>query len=220
MSRHCKRSGARRAWALSSGGGRALLALPIGIAAALCLVACGSSARRAAHVHTTHSESTLAEHTFSAPGAAPSGAPHLATIRLSSAAPYIGGGIAPRYTCHGEDISPPIKWHNLAEAAPQAKELMLFVRTIAHGKVEVDWGLAGLSPKLAEVKAGQTPPGAIVARNSSGSVGYRLCPPAGALMTFALYALPQRHPLKQGFDPESVRALLEAGSTQWGGMTF
>jgi phosphatidylethanolamine-binding protein (PEBP) family uncharacterized protein len=190
-------------------------------AAALALGACGSSSkgggRTAATRATTPSGLAGTPQGATTP---PSSGLHASSIRVSSSAPYLHGGMDPRYTCHGQEISPPFKWHDLAESAPRAKELLFLVRTVSHGNLSTDWALAGLSPSLSGLSAGQTPPGAIVGRNSAGKVGYSLCPPSGSLVTMAVYAVTRKLGLKPGFDPESIKPVLEAADTQWGGMTF
>ena len=194
------------------------LALPV---AALALAACGSSRKHAAAAtHTKTSATTLAAHTFGSGASSPPSGLHGATLTISSSAPYPHGGIDPRYTCHGQDVSPPVKWHGVSAVAPHAKEMLFFVRTVSQGKVETDWAVAGMAPSIGGINAGETPPGAVVGRNSSGSVGYHLCPPAGALLTMAAYAVGHKLNLKPGFDPESARATLESAETQWGGLTF
>jgi phosphatidylethanolamine-binding protein (PEBP) family uncharacterized protein len=195
------------------------------VAALLCapgVSACGSAGKRVAHSTRASGSSSS---TLAAPGAAGGGAPvpsqvHRATLTISSSAPYLHGGIEPRYTCHGQDISPPVKWRGLLALDPSAKEVLFLVRTVAAGKVSTDWAVAGLAPKLGGINAGEVPPGAVVGRNSSGEVGYRLCPPANALLTMAVYAVGHKLSLKPGFDPESIRSALDAAETQWGGLTF
>lgn len=131
----------------------------------------------------------------------------------------LGGGIHSRYTCHGADISPQLRWHNVPSGT---KELLVFVRTIVHGKLRTNWALGGVKPSVTHIAEGVTPVGAVVARNSFGKVGYSLCPPRNdyTFVTFAVYALPHRISLKQRFDPESVKATLEKPEVAWGGLTM
>jgi phosphatidylethanolamine-binding protein (PEBP) family uncharacterized protein len=123
--------------------------------------------------------------------------------------------ISPVYTCHGANISPPVLW---AGAPTTSKEIGIFVRTIILGHLTTDWAVVGISPKIQKIAAGKLPEGAIVGRNSSGKVGYSLCPPNGSLVTLGVYAFPHALGLKTGFDPESLKTLLSSGEVEWGGL--
>ncbi len=65
-------------------------------------------------------------------------------------------------------------------------------------------GGGGHQPVDRRIACGGFPPGAIVGRNSFGTVGYRLCPPRGkqALVVMGVYALESRLPLKPGFSQD------------------
>lgn len=108
-----------------------------------------------------------------------------------------------RYTCDGADISPPVRWNGIPRGAA---ELVLFVVNLrpVQGRVFVDWAVAGLKPTLHGVSAGKLPPGVTVGRNSSGNVGYSLCPNKGGMRPTAyvvdLLALPRRLVVQPGFD--------------------
>jgi phosphatidylethanolamine-binding protein (PEBP) family uncharacterized protein len=91
------------------------------------------------------------------------------------------------------------------------------VRTILEGHVTTDWAVTGISPSLQRIQAGKLPSGAIVGKNSSGKVGYSLCPPPGALVTMGVYAFPHKLGLKPGFDPNLLKPLLGSTEVQWGG---
>lgn len=180
------------------------------------LSACGSSDSSKTTAQTVTVSNTLAttqtEH-------GPNGL-HGATIPISTTAVLKSGAISPQYTCHGANISPPLKWKSIPALYPATKELMVFVRTVESGKVKTSWALAGIKPTVTELVAGQTPAGAIVGRSSSGKVGYDLCPANSAFITMAVYALPQANHLSTGFDPEALRHKLESDEVQWGGVTM
>jgi Raf kinase inhibitor-like YbhB/YbcL family protein len=113
-----------------------------------------------------------------------------------------GGRIPARYTCDGEDLSPPLAWENLpAETA----SLVLIVDDpdapdpAAPRMVWDHWILYNLPPSahLAEgAAAGRLPLGTGEGINSWGRTGYGgPCPPIGCHRYFhRLYALSSRLP--------------------------
>ncbi len=90
---------------------------------------------------------------------------------------------------------------------PSNCQLFIFNFLPVGGKLFADWAVAGLSPSLHGLAAGQLPAGAIVGRNGRGQTRYSLCPAKGANTRFAflLYALPQRVAAKPGFDANALR---------------
>jgi len=115
--------------------------------------------------------------------------------------------IASEYTCHGADRSLPLHWSGVPA---NTRELALFAISTrpVGGKLYFDWALAGISPTLTGIQAGQQPPGAVAGQNSSGKTTYSICPPAGQheSYVFLLYALPSTLHPKPGFDPATLRA--------------
>jgi phosphatidylethanolamine-binding protein (PEBP) family uncharacterized protein len=110
-----------------------------------------------------------------------------------------------RYTCRGGDVSLPLRWSGVPAGT---RELALFAlnTTPVNGKLFFDWALAGLSPSLTGLGAGQRPPGAVPGRNSFGGTDYRLCPSGGReSYVFVLYALPVSLNPQSGFDPTALR---------------
>jgi Raf kinase inhibitor-like YbhB/YbcL family protein len=117
-------------------------------------------------------------------------------MKLFSVAFAHNGAIPPRYTCEGNDVSPPLGWSGVP---PEAKSLALVIEDpdapdpSAPTMIWAHWVLYNLpaeSVQLAEgVKA--LPPGAREGVNDWHSTGYRgPCPPAGRHRYFhRLYAL-------------------------------
>jgi phosphatidylethanolamine-binding protein (PEBP) family uncharacterized protein len=99
-----------------------------------------------------------------------------------------------------------VTWGHLPSNTAEV-DLFLFNLAPVHGKLYADWAVAGLKPTLRGVAAGQLPAGAILGRDSSGHVGYSLCPPKGPTVRYAflLYALPSKIPARPGFDAEALR---------------
>jgi phosphatidylethanolamine-binding protein (PEBP) family uncharacterized protein len=124
-------------------------------------------------------------------------------------------GIQARFTCKGADISPPVEWGGVESGA---KELVVVVRTIAAEKLATNWLVAGIKPSQGLLRAGALPAGAIVGRNSFGTVGYRLCPPSGkpGLVIIGVYAFEKRLSLRPGFGQPALAEALESSSFTWG----
>ena len=116
------------------------------------------------------------------------------TLALSSPAFEAGGKIPSRYTCEGEDISPPLTIGGVPDAA---KSLALIVDDPdapdpkAPRRVWVHWALYNLAPNTAALPEGAVPVGAITGINDSRRASYAgPCPPVGRHRYFhKLYAL-------------------------------
>jgi phosphatidylethanolamine-binding protein (PEBP) family uncharacterized protein len=198
---------------------RAFAALAAGSLA--ILAACGSSGG------STSAKSTGATGTTGsrlagvplAPGqgqGGPNGA-HGPTIGVATGARAPNGVVREIHTCYGRNISPQLSWKGLPGALANAKEIVVLVHTLARGKVETNWAVAGIKPSVDYIPPGRLPPGAIVGKNSYGEVGYRLCPPNHeGLITMGIDALPEVVPLKSGFDPSTLNKALESPEVAWG----
>jgi phosphatidylethanolamine-binding protein (PEBP) family uncharacterized protein len=195
-------------------GGRAHAAILL--ATLLVGSGCGTSARLPA-ARVGQRRASGAPPTASASAAVDAGRPRLSSLAVASSAAE-GGSIGRRYSCAGADISPPLAWSGVDG---RAKELAVLVRTIAGGRASTDWAVAGLSPSLTSLRAGSLPVGAVVGRNSSGRVGYSLCPPRRqqALVTIAVYAFRSRVDLRRGFDPSKLTVGLAHSGVQWGAVS-
>ena len=154
--------------------------------------------------------SAATSETYSAPGA----------LALSSSAFERNGAIPAQYTCDGANISPPLQWENIPKGTA---ELVLFViDDSSEGKTGgIRWVVGGIEPSVSEVKAGATPPGAVVGRNGAGTADYGgICPAKGktANIEFVLYALKQKIALTTGFTP--AKAESEYGGHEIGSATY
>jgi Raf kinase inhibitor-like YbhB/YbcL family protein len=121
-----------------------------------------------------------------------------------------GGSISAVHTCDGRDISLPLHVSGLPGAT---RELVVVMRDPdAPGGNFIHWGLAHLMPAGGSLSlpGGGTAAGAVLGRNSFGSLGYRgPCPPSGPAHHYVVtvYALAQPSGLKTGFTGEDVSAL-------------
>ena len=138
-----------------------------------------------------------------------SSTPAQASIVLTSG--FVPGARVPRvYTCDGQDVSPPIRATGLP---PATKELVVVMRDPdAPGGNFIHWAIAHLEPATRSLglPTGAKPPGAVLGRNSFGSLGYRgPCPPAGPAHHYQItvYALGQPSGLKQGFSADQLSGL-------------
>jgi Raf kinase inhibitor-like YbhB/YbcL family protein len=103
-----------------------------------------------------------------------------------------------RYSCDGEDVSPPLRWANVPD---EARSLALLVDDPdAPSGVFTHWVAWGLDPAARELREGEAAPRE--GRNDFGGVGYRgPCPPRGHgphRYVFRLYALARELELAAG----------------------
>ena len=124
------------------------------------------------------------------------------SIELTSPAFAEGASIPRRYTCDGQDVSPPLEWRGVPE---DTQSLALIVDDPdAPGRTWVHWVLYGLPPDLAElaeaVPASEViPQGARQGENDFKRLGYGgPCPPRGGphRYFFKLYALDNQPDLR------------------------
>ena len=120
------------------------------------------------------------------------------TLLLKSSAFDNGGMIPSRYTCVGEDISPPLTWTGVPEAA---SSLVLIIDDPdapdpkAPQMTWVHWVLYNIPPDETgipeAVASGSVPAGTLEGKNDWGRTGYGgPCPPIGRHRYFhKLYAL-------------------------------
>lgn len=124
-------------------------------------------------------------------------------IKINSTAFKEGGMIPKRYTCDGEDISPPLSWDSVPEGT---KSLALICEdpdaprgTWVHWVIfNIPADTRGLNENIPPQKT--LPSGARQGRNGFGRIGYGgPCPPSGThRYYFKLYALDTVIDLKPG----------------------
>ena len=131
-------------------------------------------------------------------------------LALTSSAIPDGGEIPARYTCRGEDVSPPLLWTGVPAGTV---ELAVVVRDVdAEGFVH--WVVAGLPPDLGGLADATVPAEAVQAANDFGRTGWAgPCPPAGThLYEFRVYALGQPSGVVAGEPGADAAARVEAGA--------
>jgi phosphatidylethanolamine-binding protein (PEBP) family uncharacterized protein len=191
------------------------IALASALIAALALAGCGGSSSTQSSSSSSSSTTAASATPTSSTASATTTATTTSSTTTSEKAPNLDiqmagaiklDPISAHYTCDGADVSPPISWSHVPSNTVEI-DLFLFNLAPVHNKLYADWAVAGLSPKLRGLSAGQLPPGAIVGRNSRGQTTYSLCPPKGPLVRYAflMYALPKKIPVSPGFNTETLR---------------
>jgi Raf kinase inhibitor-like YbhB/YbcL family protein len=142
-------------------------------------------------------------------------------VRLTSPAFEDGAPIPSRFTCDGEEVSPPLAW---SDVPAEARSLALLVEDPdAPGGTFVHWTLYAVSPDAGGVEAGRLPDGAREGENSFGDSGYGgPCPPEGDephRYVFTLYALRSDPGLDAGASPDEVREAVADAAIARGQLT-
>jgi Raf kinase inhibitor-like YbhB/YbcL family protein len=139
------------------------------------------------------------------------------TITVTSSAFPAGGPIPARFTCDGQEVSPPLGWSGVPDGTA---ELALVVDDPdAPGGTYVHWVVAHLDPGPRQLAEGAVPLGAAELANSAGESAYAgPCPPDGPAhhYRFTLYALPRRVELAADAEPAEAIAAIEQAATARG----
>ncbi len=133
-------------------------------------------------------------------------------FELSSPAFDAGQAVPTHYTCDGEDISPPLQWHEV----PQGTRSFALICDDPDARGWVHWLLYNL-PATSRSLAAHIPSGAELddgsrhGKNSWGRLEYGgPCPPSGRhRYSFRLYALDTTLDLPAGADASAVQLAME-----------
>lgn len=111
----------------------------------------------------------------------------MADMTLRSSAFEDGGAIPGRYTCDGEDVSPPLAW----DGVPQGTQELALIVTDPDARGFVHWALAGIPADAGELAEGKGDEIGTPGPNGFGRTGWGgPCPPSGEhRYEFRLYAL-------------------------------
>jgi Raf kinase inhibitor-like YbhB/YbcL family protein len=129
-------------------------------------------------------------------------------MKISSPA-FVHNTMIPRkYTCQGDDVSPPLI---LESVPPSAKSLVLVVDDPDAPMGTWDHWIIWNIPVIKEIREGTAPMGAIQGVNSWGNNGYGgPCPPRGVhRYVFKVYALDITLDLDAGSDKHVVEHAME-----------
>jgi hypothetical protein len=136
------------------------------------------------------------------------------SMKLTSSAFHEGQPIPRKYTCDGDDISPPLSWTGVPEGA--ASLVLISDDPDAPGGTWDHWVLHDLAPGLdglpeAVPATGDVPGGGVHGRNGWGRSDYGgPCPPGGThRYFFKLFALDTKLGIGPGKSKAEVTAAME-----------
>jgi Raf kinase inhibitor-like YbhB/YbcL family protein len=129
-------------------------------------------------------------------------------VEVKSPAFADAGTIPKRYTCSGEDVSPPLEWSRLPA---RTKEIAVLVEDVdADGFAH--WVVLGIPPSVARFAEGSAPAGSVEADNGFGDRGWGgPCPPEGDSphrYVFAVYGLDEPLGLEADASQRQVHAAI------------
>ena len=128
------------------------------------------------------------------------------TMTVTSTAFDDGGTVPTRFTCDGDDVSPPLAWSG---PPTDAAALALVVDdpdaprgTFTH------WVVLDIPTSTSSVAEGEVPEGAVQGTTSAGTAAYTPpCPPGGThRYRFTVYALDGRTGLSDGASLDEARS--------------
>lgn len=125
-------------------------------------------------------------------------------MRITSPAFLNNSKIPSKYTCDGENISPPLEFLDLPL---QTRSLVLIVDDPdAPSKTWAHWVVYNIDPRVKEVKENTVPQGGELGTTDFGRPGYGgPCPPSGThRYFFKLYALNAILDLPEGLNKQQI----------------
>ena len=131
-------------------------------------------------------------------------------MKITSSAFQNNENIPPKYTCDGENASPPLE---ISDVPAEAKSLALVVddpdAPLAGGFVH--WVVFNINSGTDSIGENSTPQGEVEGMNSAGRTGYTSpCPPSGThRYFFKLYALGTMLSLDSSATREDVEKAME-----------
>lgn len=133
------------------------------------------------------------------------------SLDLTSAAFGEGERIPARFTCEGDDISPPLAWSGVPEGT--ASLVLSMEDPDAPSGTFRHWAVAEIDPSTPSVEPATPPSGAVLGGNDFGQVGYGgPCPPKGDdphRYVFTLRALDRQLDLESGFSADEMRQAMD-----------
>ena len=136
---------------------------------------------------------------------------------MSSSAFADGAAIPQRFTCKGENVSPPLRWSGTP--AGTAGVALVVDDPDAPRGTYVHWVVLGLDPAGEGLAEGAVPAGARQLPNSAGKAAWTgPCPPGGPAhhYRFTVYALAREPEVPGDADPAAAVEAIEAAATARG----
>lgn len=135
----------------------------------------------------------------------------LQPLDLTSAEFGEGERIPVRFTCDGDDISPPLAWSGVPEGTVSLA-LSMEDQDAPSGTFR-HWAVAEIDPSTSSLDPAMLPIGAVQGVNDFGTVGYGgPCPPRGDdphRYVFTVHALDREMNLESGFSADELRQALD-----------
>jgi Raf kinase inhibitor-like YbhB/YbcL family protein len=129
-------------------------------------------------------------------------------IEVRSSAFQAGGAIPRKYSCKGDEVSPPLQWSGVPAGT---RGLALVVDDPDAGGF-VHWVLIGIDPAVTSIAEGQVPRGAVAVSGYKGP-----CPPGGTHhYQFTVYALPGSLQIAEGADARDAISRIQAAASARG----
>ena len=127
------------------------------------------------------------------------------SLTITSSAFEDGASIPGRYTCDGDDISPPLAW----TAAPEGTAGLALIVDDPEARGWIHWVVADIPADEMSVDENESP--GTDGRNDFGRTGWGgPCPPSGShRYVFEVFALSERLDLPAGFSADELRAAME-----------
>jgi Raf kinase inhibitor-like YbhB/YbcL family protein len=135
-------------------------------------------------------------------------------ITVSSTAFADGAAIPQRFTCTGENVSPPLRWSGVPEGT--AGVALVVDDPDAPRGTFVHWVVVGLDPGTDGLAEGAVPAGARQLPNSAGDAAWAgPCPPGGPAhhYRFTVYALAHEPEVAGNADPAAAVEAIEAAAS-------
>jgi Raf kinase inhibitor-like YbhB/YbcL family protein len=141
------------------------------------------------------------------------------SITVTSRAFQDGGKIPTKYSCDGDDVSPPLAWKGLPTNTG-AVALVVDDPDAPRGTF-THWVLLDLEPVTTGITEGKVPVGAKQAKNSAGRPSYfGPCPPSGTHhYRFTVYALSEATGLRDGAQLEEALQAIDSRTLTRGRLT-
>lgn len=135
-------------------------------------------------------------------------------ISVSSTAFDDGDSIPTRYSCEGDNVSPPLAWRKVPDGT--AELAIVVADPDAPSGTFYHWVVTGVAPGRTHLAQGELPNEAMVATSSSGMASYvGMCPPDGDKAhhyRFTVYALTRKLDLPPGTEAKDAVTRIRAAA--------